>query len=122
MFLPATGPVTTEQLEALPSIGDGQTGEEAARLVRIVAAVNSFIRDLPIAGKAQRDTQEAADLDGWPARVVEGGVLLGAALWRRKDTPAGVVASPTGPIYVRRNDPDVALLLEIGDHGKPRIG
>lgn len=122
MFLPATGPVTKEQLEALPSIGGGQTGEEAARLVRIVAAVNSFIRDLPIAGRAARDTQEAANLDGWPARVVEGGVLLGAALWRRKDTPAGVVASPTGPIYVRRNDPDVALLLELGDHGKPRIG
>jgi hypothetical protein len=123
MPLPATGPVTEPQLEALPSIGDDLEGEEAARLARIVAAVNSFIRDLPIAGKALRDTQEAADTDGWPDRIVEGGVLLGARLWRRKDTPAGVVASPNGPVYVRRNDPDIAMLLGLGDeHGKPRTG
>lgn len=123
MPLPATGPVTDAQVKALPSIGADLVGEEAARLIRIVAAVNSLIRDLPIADRALLDTQEAADAAGWPDRVVEGGVMLAGRLWRRKDTPAGVVASPTGPVYVRRNDPDVAMLLGLGDeHGIPAVG
>jgi hypothetical protein len=122
MPLPATGPVTDETLPGVPATED-LDADELERRDRIVGAVNEFLRGLPIAGKAQADTQEAADLAGWPDRIIEGGVMLIARLWRRKDTPGGVaVLGDQGPVYVRRNDPDVALLLEIGEHGKPRVG
>lgn len=123
MPLPAIDPVTTDDVKDLPYVGSDLDEAETKRLERIVAAVNEFVRDLPIAGKARRDTQEDADVDGWPQRIIEGGTMLAGRLWRRKDTPGGVaVLGDGGVAYVRRNDPDIALLLQIGEHGKPRVG
>ena len=122
MPLPATGPLTDQDV---PGVPDGLTAAEVDRLARIVGAVNGFVRGLPIAGRAYAatDTQEAADALVWPDRIVEGAVMLAARLWRRKDTPGGVsTLGDGGVVYVRRNDPDVALLLEIGEHGKPGVG
>jgi hypothetical protein len=122
MPLPAAEPVDIADVQAIPSIGNDLDAGGSARLVRIVAAVNAFIRTIPAADRVNADTQEEADLLTWPGHIVEGGVMLAARLWRRKDTPAGVVSSPTGPVYVRRNDPDIALLLELGEHGRPAVG
>ena len=122
MPLPAIGPLTDQKI---PGVPDGLDADEADRLARIVGAVNGFVRGLPIAGRAYAatDTQEAADALVWPDRIVEGAVMLAARLWRRKDTPGGVsTLGDGGVVYVRRNDPDVALLLEIGEHGKPGVG
>lgn len=124
MALPETGPIDEDDVKALSyvKVPTGDT-EAEERLARIVAAVNSLIRDLPISDRVQRDTQEQADLDGWPDRIIEAGIMLAGRLWRRKDTPGGVaVMGDAGPVYVRRNDPDVALLLELGEHGKPAVG
>jgi hypothetical protein len=48
--------------------------------------------------------------------------MLGARLWRRKSTPGGVeVFGDGGMAYVRRTDPDVAMLLQLGDWAKPAV-
>lgn len=123
MPLPATGPIDADDVKALPYVGADLDPVELDRLDNIVAAVNDFVRGLPIAGKARRDTQEAADAAPWPARITEGATMLAGRLWRRRDTPGGVaVLGDAGPVYVRRNDPDVALLLQLGEHGKPAVG
>lgn len=124
MFLPETEPVTIADVKALPYVGSDLDADESERLAGIVAAVNSFLRDLPVSDRVRVDTtQDAANLLEWPARIVEGGLMLAGRLWRRKDTPGGVaVMGDNGPVYVRRNDPDVALLLELGEHGKPVAG
>lgn len=115
MALPETEPVDVVAVKALSYVGNTLTPDDEERLSRIVAAVNGSIRELPVSDRA----------DGaltWPARIVEGGVMLAGRLFRRKDTPAGVSVMGDGvAVYVRRNDPDIAFLLELDDHSKPAI-
>jgi hypothetical protein len=124
VFLPETEPVTAAAVKKLPYVGSELDDDENERLDGIVAAVNSFLRDLPVSDRVRVDTtQEDANLLSWPPRIVEGGLMLAGRLWRRKDTPGGVsVLGDQGAVYVRRNDPDVALLLELGEHGIPAAG
>lgn len=63
------------------------------------------------------------DVDDWPADVVEGALMLAARLHRRRNSPAGVEAfNEMGAIYVSRRDPDVAMLLGLGEWTPPRVG
>lgn len=113
MALPISEPATLPVVKLYLGIEDERDDD---RLARIVSAVDSFVRDLPIAARADGATE-------WPARIVEGSTMLAGRLWRRKDSPAGIAAvNDLGPVYVQRNDPDVALLLELGDHSKPAVG
>jgi hypothetical protein len=122
VFLPETGPITDETIPGVPAVEELDAAE-IERLARILDAVNGFVRDLPVSDRARRDTQEAANLDGWPDRIVEGAIMLAARLWRRKDTPGGVVPMSDGGVaYIRRSDPDASMLLELGEHGKPAAG
>lgn len=115
MALPVAGPAVLEHVKRLVGIKPDDTTDDD-RLARIVAAANSFVRDLPIAARSD-------GLEAWQARVVEGADMLAARLWRRKDSPAGVAAlGDFGPVYVQRNDPDVAMLLELGQHSRPAVG
>lgn len=80
----------------------------------VVAAVCSFVRTLPVA---------QVDGDAWPAHVALGSTMLAARLVKRRDTPSGVaVFGDNAAFYVQRNDPDVALLLQLGAYGKPAVG
>jgi hypothetical protein len=110
--LPADGPATVEGVKAvgaIPAAYDVQVG-------RIVDAVNASVRKFPVC-------QASIGADDWPADVVEGANMLGVRLWRRKDTPGGVeVYGEFGIAYVRHLDPDVAMLLQLGDWSKPSVG
>lgn len=115
MALPDAGPAVLADVKKLLGFKAGDATDDD-RLARIVAAVNSLVRDLPIASRSD-------GLVVFHARVVEGANMLAARIWRRKDSPAGVVSvGDFGPVYVQRNDPDVALLLELGAHSKPMVG
>ena len=86
-------------------------GTDAAILAPIVASVN-----------AQLATWKGT-LDPWPAHYAQGAVMLAARLYRRRNSPAGVESfGDLGPVYVQRNDPDVAMLLEIGAYTRPQVG
>lgn len=117
MPLPIGGPATLDLVKAHLGYTDGT---EDSRLTSIVKAVNARVRSWPVSGVAQ----DAADWSGDDvAHVVEGAVMLAARLHRRKDSPAGVAAfGDQGPVYVQRNDPDIALLLQLGAYAKPAVG
>ena len=123
MPLPAAGPTTLEVVKS-PDYLDLPDTDDDGRLSRIVDAVNDLVRRLPVADRAYTDTQAGADAAGWPAGIVEGATMLVGRLWIRKDSPDGIAAvGDLGPVYVRRNDPDIAMLLEIGpDHRAPAVG
>lgn len=112
--LPEDGPAAAADVAVYLGLGAVTDGEQA-RLDRIVAAVNLFVRGLPKADASRGSSS-------WPADVVEGATMLAGRLWRRKESTAGVAAvNDFGPLYVQRNDPDVALLLGLGEHGKPSV-
>lgn len=61
--------------------------------------------------------------EAWPPDIALGAAMLGGRLLRRKNSPEGVASfSDLGPVYVQRNDPDVAMLLQLGDWAAPAVG
>ncbi|WP_084653996.1 hypothetical protein [Nocardia altamirensis] len=59
----------------------------------------------------------------WPESKRQGAVMLAARLFRRRNSPAGVESfGELGPIYVQRNDPDLAILLGLGSYARPAVG
>ncbi|MCQ4120408.1 hypothetical protein [Rhodococcus tibetensis] len=104
---PAT-PVTTDAVRDYLHLDD-QT--DATALTSAVAAVNDLLVDwfgVPAV---------------WPARRVQGGVMLASRIYRRRNSPSGVESfGELGPIYVQRNDPDVAQLLGLGHYQRPAVG
>lgn len=83
-------------------------------LPEVVAAVNALIlgwRTPPAEGAV------------WPADVATGATMLAARVWRRRNSPAGVETfGELGPLYVQRNDPDIAMLLGLGNYLRPAVG
>jgi hypothetical protein len=90
--------------------GDTATLEQ---LAPTVAAVNRIVR-----------RWLTPDADGvWGADHVHGAVMLAARLWRRRRSPDGVAAFAGDTVaYVSRNDPDVAMLLQLGPYAPPVVG
>lgn len=59
----------------------------------------------------------------WSPEIRYGAKLLAARLHRRRNSPAGVESlGELGPVYVSRNDPDLAQLLRLGRYSRPRVG
>ncbi|QNQ90878.1 hypothetical protein GP475_09675 [Corynebacterium poyangense] len=58
------------------------------------------------------------DIRNDPA-TIHGGTMLAARLYRRRNSPAGVESfGELGPVYVSRNDPDLAMTLGLGNYRK----
>lgn len=117
--LPAGGPADLDRVKAHLSITDTKDDE---RLGQIVAAVNSMVRTWRCAEDSSAPDTPVENRV-WKSATVEGCTLLTARLFRRKNSPAGVEAfTESGPVYVRRQDPDVAMYLGLGDWAPPMIG
>lgn len=59
----------------------------------------------------------------WPEHIRLGAKMLAARVYRRRNSPAGVESiGELGPVYVQRNDPDLAQLLKIGRYAVPKVG
>lgn len=87
---------------------DPERGDLAGPVAAVIAKVTAWT---------------GVDVDDWPADVVEGALMLAARLHRRRNSPAGVEAfNEMGAIYVSRRDPDVAMLLGLGEWTPPRVG
>jgi hypothetical protein len=115
--LPGEGPATLDSVALQIGLTPGAlTPGELARLTPIVDAVNDEVRRLPV---AERDRGS----DVWSAGIVLGASMLGARLFARKNSPAGVQAFADGAaLYVQRNDPDIAQLLKLGRWSIPKVG
>lgn len=105
---PAVEPVLLGAVKTYLSLDDGN---DDARLTPVVDAVNLFVRRTE---KARRYGLADPAPAAWPADLVHGGVMLAARLHRRRNSTTGVEAfAVAGPVYVRRNDPDIALMLDL---------
>lgn len=92
------------------------TGRDDAAIAEVLDPVDLLIRRLPIA-----DTSRG--LESWPADIALGATMLAARLHRRRNSPDGVSAfGDLGPVYVQRQDPDIAQLLQLGDYAPPTVG
>lgn len=110
-----TGPATVPAVKARLGITDATDDSD---ITLIVAAVNQWVDGLPVA--AGQDGSEAHPYD---STVQLGAVFLSCRLFKRRDSPSGVEGFGTdGAVYVRRNDPDIGLLLRLGDYAKPAVG
>lgn len=120
MTFPADGPTTLGLVKNQLGIAEDDVADDTY-IQGVVDAVNEYVKGLPIAAGADTDPAPA-DWDAFP-RVLLGSTMLGARLVRRRNTPDGVAAFAEGaPVYVRRNDPDVAQMLAIGASRKPQVG
>lgn len=93
---------------------------EDVRLQAYVDSVNSQVRTWPV---AQRSA--APDIDEeervWKPSTVLGAVRLCVRLDMRRGSPEGVAAFDAGGVvYVQRNDPDLAQLLDLGQWAMPK--
>lgn len=59
----------------------------------------------------------------WDTHTRLGAIMLAGRVYRRRNSPAGVEAmGELGPVYVQRNDPDIAQLLGLGRYARPQVG
>lgn len=114
--LPADGPATVGGVAAFLRISGAESDPDTTRLEAVVAAVNVKVREWPC-------SERSVGAEDFTADVVEGATMLAARVFRRRESPAGVAAfGELGPVYVMRNDPDVAMLLNLGRWARPRVG
>lgn len=113
--LPVGGPATLALIRAKLRLRPEDTDADEA-LTDHAEAVNYLVRRWPVAS-------QAVDQPEWPESITIGAVMLAVRLWRRKDSPAGVETfGQLGGAYVMRNDPDIAMLLQLGTWQRPGIG
>jgi hypothetical protein len=104
---PDVEPVTLPAVKAYLSLDDER---DDTRLAPVLAAVTVFLRRTEKARRVGLADPAAV----WPADLVHGGVMLAARLHRRRNSTTGVEAfAAAGPVYVRRNDPDIAMMLDL---------
>lgn len=81
----------------------------------IAQAVTYYVNRLP---SIDRETD-----GGWAATTRTGAVMLGARLYKRRNSPNGIESfSEIGNTYVSRYDSDIARLLNIEAFRKPMVG
>lgn len=113
--LPVGGPTSLPLVKVQLSIKPEDTRDDA-QLSSIVAAVNNLVRGMAV-------SNAAVGQDTWPDRIILGASMLGARLFRRRNSPAGVESfGQLGATYVMRNDPDIAQLLQLGTYQAPQLG
>ena len=113
MSQPVGGPATLEAVkhQLQLRVGDSQHDDQ---LNGILGAVNIRVRRMRVA---------QLDAESWPEDIALGAVMLAARLFKRRDTPAGVsVFGDNAALYVSRNDPDIAMLLQLGPYSRPAVG
>lgn len=107
---PASGPTSAASVAAWLKDGDA---DAADKYEAVAAAVNAVVKrwHVPRADGTWKDDHSL------------GATMLAARLWRRRNSPEGVATfTGDGAVYVQRNDPDVALLLQLGQHAPPVVG
>lgn len=119
MTQPTEGPATLDGIKAQASITDARLD---SYVETVVEAVNAKVRRLPIAVAGDLGDPDVV-VDEWPGDIILGSNMLGSRLVRRRNSPAGVEAfADQGAVYVQRNDPDVAFLLDLGAYAGPAVG
>lgn len=118
--LPAAGPTDLATVKLALTYPAAADPIRDPQIQSVVDAVNYWVRCLPIASSS---LAYGTPPPAWPPTVTKGATMLATRLWRRKDSPSGVEAfTDAGAIYVSRNDPDIGMLLELGNYTRPAVG
>lgn len=89
-------------------LGGNLTTSQVDELTEVCTAVNVFVSTYAT--------------DAPPGQQALGAKMLAARLFRRRNSPGGVEnMNDMSPVYIQRNDPDIALLLRIGAHRLPKV-
>lgn len=121
--LPVEGPASLSAVKLRLQIDEGDHVDDV-ELTDVVDAVNAWLRGDEETGRyALPIVSRFRGKEAWSKNVTLGANMLCGRLWRRRGTPGGVeVFGDAGFTFVRRNDPDVAMLLELGDQARPAVG
>lgn len=105
--------LTTQQVISWADLRSILTDDQDITLV--VEFVNHYVNGLP--------TIDRDPVDGsWAPNTTYGALLLANKLYRRKNSPDGIVSLGDSTVYVSRFDADISRALNLGDHLKPVIG
>lgn len=106
------------------AISGPKTGTNPIPAAATLAAVaSSSAATLSATATATATVTVTLEDGAWRDRVVLGATMLGARLFRRRNTASGVETfAGDGAVYVSRNDPDIAQLLQLGAYAKPAVG
>lgn len=111
--------------QVIPDPGSRLAAEEIARwlgskqtptneMQEIAQAVTYYVNGLPAIDK---------ESGSWAATTRTGAVMLGARLYKRRNSPNGIESfAEVGNTYVSRYDSDIARLLNLEAFSKPRVG
>lgn len=121
--LPEGGPATLAAVRArlgLPANAD-PADPDNIELEPIVEAVNDQVRTWPVAERSADPEAEPEDRT-WKRSTVLGADMLCHRLYSRRNSPDGVAGFADGaPVYVQRNAPDIAMMLQLGQWAKPAV-
>lgn len=128
--LPAGGPASLAAVKAQLGIADTRSD---TLLTQLVAVVNGLLcgtdtpAEDPTATTAWPVTRPARGQADWTAPelapVVSGASMLVARLYQRRNSPLGYEqVGDLSAVYVTRNDPDLAMLLQLGTWRGPVLG
>lgn len=121
MSFPPDGPATLGGTKTELVIPDDDHTEDDL-IVQRVNAVNSIVLSWPVASVADTDPP-AADWNGAQLQhIVVGANMLAARLHRRRGSSDGTAVLGSELLGVALGDPDVALLLQVGNGAKPAVG
>lgn len=128
--LPANGPASLPAVKAQLGITDDRSDTLLAQLVDTVNALLCGIdtpAGTPTATTAWPVTRAARGHADWNApelkSLVTGASMLVARLYQRRNSPLGYEqVGELSAVYVTRNDPDLAMLLQLGSWRGPGLG
>ncbi len=117
--LPA-GPATWDGVRAHLSIEDSLDDDS---LSMVINAVNAEVTTWPVVVDHLTIPDPVPEDWEWPHPLQLGATLLAARLYRRRNSPEGIAGMGVdGAVYVQRNDPDISMLLKIGNSRRPAVG
>jgi hypothetical protein len=109
-----------------PLVGPTSAADVAAWMTRDAGDAAAVEKLEPVARAVNKLVRRWLDPrpDGsWDDDHTFGATMLAARLYRRRNSPEGVATfTSEGAVYVQRNDPDVAMLLELGVYARPVVG
>lgn len=129
--LPADGPASLASVKA--QLGIAPTDDRSDTVLELlVGVVNSLLcgtdttdadgNTVTTAWPVTRPARGAADWAAMPS-LAYGASMLVARLYQRRNSPLGYEqVGELNAVYVTRNDPDLAMLLQLGSWRRPQVG
>lgn len=113
---------TVEGVKAHLAIPEADTRDDAL-IAESIDAVTALLVGWGRTPSRVDDDEAAEVVYRWRDDWALGGKMLAARLVRRRNSPAGVDSiGDLGAVYIQRNDPDIADLLQIGRDLTPQVG